>query len=476
MFNSRGLLALNLFTIVVLLNLHLGILVSSFSNDPLTQQKLDRVGKLPGQTFNVGFEHYSGYVTVNKESERALFYWFIEALEDPDSKPLVLWLNGGPGCSSIAFGEAEEIGPFHIKPDSKTLYLNPYSWNQVANLLFIDSPVGVGYSYSNTSSDLLSNGDKRTAEDSLQFLLNWVERFPQYKGRDFYISGESYAGHYVPQLSQAIVKHNSASKEKAINLKGYLVGNALTDDHHDHLGLFQFMWSAGLISDETYKLLNELCVSQPFIHSSSSCDKVLDIASEELGDIDPYSIYTPACHANGSQTNQLRKRKHIVGHISQKYDPCTEKHSIVYFNSPEVKQALHVNVDCAPSIWETCSEVVGANWKDSPISVLDVYQELIESGLRIWVLSGDTDAVIPITSTRYSIDALKLPTRGPWHAWYDDGEVGGWTQEYDGLTFVSVRGAGHEVPLHRPKQALTILKSFLAGSSMSSSLKLVSDS
>ncbi|XP_062113733.1 serine carboxypeptidase-like 29 [Humulus lupulus] len=90
-----------------------------------------------------------------------------------------------------------------------------------------------------------------------------------------------------------------------------MVGNSLTDDHHDHLGLFQFMWSAGLISDETYKLLNLLCVSQPFIHSLSSCDKVLEIASEELGDIDPYSIYTPAYLANGSQTNQLRKRKHV---------------------------------------------------------------------------------------------------------------------------------------------------------------------
>ncbi|XP_062100464.1 serine carboxypeptidase-like 42 [Humulus lupulus] len=179
------------------------------------------------------------------------------------------------------------------------------------------------------------------AQDNLEFLLKWFERFPQYKGRDFYITGESYAGHYVPQLSQAIVKHNSATKEKTINLKGYMVGNALTDDHHDHLGLFQFMWSAGLISDETYKLLNLLCVSQPFIHSSSSCDKVLEIASEELGDIDPYSIYTLACHANGSQTNQLRKRKHRVGRISQKYDPCTEKHSTVYFNSPEVKRALH---------------------------------------------------------------------------------------------------------------------------------------
>lgn len=180
-------------TLIIFVNLYLVVFASSL-RDPVAQQHLDRVQNLPGQNFDVNFAHYSGYVTVNEKYGRALFYWFVEAVEDPQSKPLLLWLNGGPGCSSIAYGMAEEIGPFHIKPDGKTLYLNPYSWNQAANILFFDSPVGVGYSYSNTSSDLLNNGDKKTAADSLAFLLNWFERFPQYKGRDFYITGESYAG------------------------------------------------------------------------------------------------------------------------------------------------------------------------------------------------------------------------------------------------------------------------------------------
>lgn len=458
------------FLVVFLVNPQLGF----SEEDPLVQQELDRVLELPGQSFNISFPHYSGYATVNEESGRSLFYWFTEAAEDPDSKPLVLWLNGGPGCSSIAYGMAEEIGPFHIRPDM-SLYLNPYSWNLVANLLFIDSPVGVGFSYSNTSSDLLNNGDKRTAEDSLAFLLKWFERFPQFKGREFYITGESYGGHYVPQLSKAIVKYNKASGENVINLKGYMVGNALTDDYHDHLGVFQFMWSAGLISDQTFKLLNVLCDFQSFIHTSSACDKVLDIASDELGDIDPYSIYTPLCPVNGSQSNRLRKRMKVIGHVNEKYDPCTEEHSVKYFNRAEVQTALHVNKAFAPAKWDTCSDLVSENWKDAPRTVLDIYRELMREGLRIWMFSGDTDAVIPVTSTRYTIDSLKLPTVKPFRAWYDDGTVGGWTQEYAGLTFVSVRGAGHEVPLHRPKLALALIKAFLAGTSMPS-LQLVSDS
>ncbi|KAI4377702.1 hypothetical protein MLD38_015287 [Melastoma candidum] len=443
--------------------------------DPIARQELDKVSVLPGQKFKINFSHYSGYVNVNEESGRALFYWFIEAEENPEDKPLVLWLNGGPGCSSIAYGEAEEIGPFHIEADGSTIYLNPYSWNKVANILFLDSPVGVGFSYSNTSSDIFTNGDKRTAEDSLAFLLKWFERFPQYKGREFYLTGESYAGHYVPQLSEAIVDYNKAAGEKIINIKGFMVGNALTDDHRDHLGVFQFMWSAGLISDETFKLLNDLCDYQPFIHTSNSCDNMLDIASQELGNIDPYSIFTPPCPASASQSNRLLKRMKVIGHVNEKYDPCTEKHSVVYFNHPEVQKALHVDKEFAPAKWDTCSDAVNINWKDSPITVLDIYRKLIHEGLRIWVFSGDTDSIIPVTSTRYSIDALRLPTVKPWRAWYDGSQVGGWTQEYEGLTFVSVRGAGHEVPLHKPKLALSLIKSYLAGTSMPKQVRLISD-
>lgn len=90
-------------------------------------------------------------------------------------------------------------------------------------MLFLESPAGVGFSYSNTSSDYDKSGDQRTADDALVFLLNWIERFPEYKGRAFYISGESYAGHYVPQLAAAVLSHNINSKSKIINLRAILV-------------------------------------------------------------------------------------------------------------------------------------------------------------------------------------------------------------------------------------------------------------
>ncbi|XP_071722248.1 serine carboxypeptidase-like 27 [Rutidosis leptorrhynchoides] len=430
----------------------------------LGDQVKDRISELPGQPKNVDFSQYSGYVTVNQNAGRALFYWLIESPVNrgAESRPLVLWLNGGPGCSSVAYGAAEEVGPFRIRPDGKNLYLNPYAWNKLANLLFLESPAGVGFSYSNTGSDLYTAGDQRTAEDAYTFLVNWFERFPQYKHRDFYIAGESYAGHYVPQLSQIVYERNKGIKNPVINFKGFLVGNAVTDDYHDYVGTFEYWWTHGLISDSAYRSLRVACDSGSSQHPSVECMSALRSAEMEQGNIDPYSIYTRTCNTTAS----------LRGHypwMSRAYDPCTERYSNIYFNLPEVQKALHANVTAIPYPWKTCSDIVGDYWADSPLSMLPIYKELIAAGLRIWVYSGDTDAVVPVTASRYSIDALKLKTITNWYPWYDNGKVGGWSQVYKGLTFVTVTGAGHEVPLHRPRQSFILFRSFLENKPMAAS-------
>ncbi|ERN14542.1 hypothetical protein AMTR_s00038p00086870, partial [Amborella trichopoda] len=89
------------------------------------------VGGLPGQPEGVNFKQYAGYVTVDDQARRALFYYLTEADgADPSTKPLLLWLNGGPGCSSLGYGAMEELGPFRVYSDGKTLYKNRYAWNR----------------------------------------------------------------------------------------------------------------------------------------------------------------------------------------------------------------------------------------------------------------------------------------------------------------------------------------------------------
>ncbi|XP_059448683.1 serine carboxypeptidase-like 34 [Corylus avellana] len=444
------------------------------------QQEADRVDKLPGQP-PVNFRHYAGYVTVNESHGRALFYWFFEATQTPQRKPLLLWLNGGPGCSSVGYGEAEELGPFFPQNSSQpNLKLNPYSWNKVANLLFIESPIGVGFSYTNTSSDIKELGDKVTAEDSYHFLINWFQRFPQFQSHEFYIAGESYAGHYVPQLSELIFEKNKkASKENYINFKGFMIGNAAIDDVADQTGMIDYAWDHAVISDRLYHEIKSKCNFSDE-HPPRSCEFAIYDYFKVYSIIDMYSLYTPKCLDQSNSTG-ARRRPFIQGVVAPHYlskfdgwhmkpsgyDPCVSEYTAEYLNRPDVQEALHANVTKISYPWTHCSDIIKV-WNDSPASILPTIKKLVDGGLRIWIYSGDTDGRVPVTSTRYALRKLGLPIIEDWTPWYTSQQVGGWRVTYDGLTFVTIRGAGHEVPTFAPKQSLQLITHYLANQKLPS--------
>lgn len=439
----------------------LTILLLSVPHVSRSDQAADKITSLPGQPV-VSFDQYAGYVTVNQKEGRALFYWLTEANRKISSKlPLVLWLNGGPEASSIAYGASEEIGPLRIHKDASSLYLNKYAWNKFANLLFLESPVGVGFSYTNTTSNLYDNGDKRTAEDALAFLINWFQRFPQYNYREFYIWGESYAGHYVPQLAKKVYEYNKGNSNPFINLKGLMVGNPIIDDYYDSIGRIQYWWTVALISDATYNNIMKNCnfKQQNF---SAACQKYLGYAlNTEFGNIDQSDIYTPVC------TQPIARSRKSFPRRTAGYDPCIENYAEIYYNRPDVQTALHANTTHIPYNWTGLSETFNTNWTDSEFSILPIYTELIAAGLKIWVYSGDVDTKVPVTSTRVSLNQLSLPVKIPWYPWYLNNQtVGGWTEVYEGLTFATIRGAGHEVPHFQPERALKLFQSFIMGHSL----------
>ncbi|KHN05459.1 Serine carboxypeptidase-like 34 [Glycine soja] len=380
----------------------------------------------------------------------------------------------GPGCSSIGYGEAEELGPF-FPQDSSTpkLKLNPYSWNNAANLLFLESPVGVGFSYTNTSSDISELGDTNTAKDSHTFIIKWFRRFPQFRSHKFYISGESYAGHYVPQLSELIFDNNRNPAEKDyINFKGFLIGNALLDDETDQKGMIDYAWDHAVISDGVYNNITTICnFSLPILNQTNECNVELNKYFAVYKIIDMYSLYTPRCFSNSSSTRKeaLQSFSKIDGWHRKPagYDPCASDYTEVYLNRPEVQKALHANVTKIPYPWTHCSDNI-TFWNDSPQSMLPVIKKLIAGGVRIWVYSGDTDGRIPVTSTRYTLRKLGLGIVEDWTPWYTSKQVGGWSIAYDGLTFVTIRGAGHQVPTFTPKQALQLVRHFLANKKLPS--------
>jgi serine carboxypeptidase-like clade 2 len=158
--------------------------------------------------------------------------------------------------------------------------------------------------------------------------------------------------------------------------------------------------------------------------------------------------------------NKRRRRWYVYGD----YDPCLDQYAISYLNRADVQRALHANVTGSiPYSWAPCSDALFQQWQDSPASTLPAIRRLADAGLRVWVYSGDTDARVPVTSTRYALRKLGLATVEPWREWFTSDQVGGYTVAYDGLTFVTVRGAGHMVPTVKPVQARQLLAHFLAG-------------
>ncbi|GJN31652.1 hypothetical protein PR202_gn00051 [Eleusine coracana subsp. coracana] len=309
-----------------------------------------------------------------------------------------------------------ELGPFSVRSDNKTLYKKTHAWNRVANMLFVEIPAGVGYSYSNTTSDYYNTGDQRTTHDAYTFLINWLEKFPEYRDRDFFITGESYAGHYIPELANLIISNNRATDATNVKLKGVAqnqIGNADLDDDVTLKASYDYYWMHAMISGKAYRAIQDKCGFNGTY--TKDCQNAMDLAYQEKGNVDDYAIYAPTCHDASNPPSKLND--------SHVFD----------------------------------------NWKDSPNTMLPSIQKLISSGTRIWLYSGDQDAVCSVTSTQYVLNILRLPIETAWRPWRIDNEVAGYVVGYRGLVFVTVRGAGHMVPYYQPQRALQLFSSFLEG-------------
>lgn len=150
------------------------------------ESNADEIKNLPGLSFKIKFRQYSGYL--DAPNGKHLFYWFVESQYHPEKAPVVLWLNGGPGCSSL-YGLFNQIGPFFVRSDGKTLYKNKNSWNKVANLLFLETPAGTGFSYKDDMN--YTTNDDQTAMDNFVALKNFFQKYPRFSNNKFYIAGKN---------------------------------------------------------------------------------------------------------------------------------------------------------------------------------------------------------------------------------------------------------------------------------------------
>ncbi|KAJ6685273.1 SERINE PROTEASE FAMILY S10 SERINE CARBOXYPEPTIDASE [Salix purpurea] len=324
----------------------------------------DLVLDLPGQP-KVGFRQYAGYVDVDVKNGRSLFYYFVEADKDPDRKPLALWLNGGPGCSSIGGGAFTELGPFFPKGDGRGLRRNSMSWNRASNLLFVESPAGVGWSYSNTTSDY-TTGDAKS-----------------------YTYENCHIGHYIPQLAGALLDHNAQSTDFKFNIKGVAIGNPLLRLDRDVPATYEFFWSHGMISDEIGLRITNECDFDDYTFASphnitDSCNDAISQANSIIGDyINNYDVILDVCYP--SIVNQELRLRKMATKISVGVDVCMTYERRFYFNLPEVQKALHANRTKLSYPWSMCSEELNYSDTDGNIDILPILKKIIQNHIPVWV-------------------------------------------------------------------------------------------
>ena len=295
----------------------------------------DEITSLPGLKEKPNFRQYSGYLNGGKDIHQ--HYWFVESQSNPAKDPVLLWLQGGPGGSSL-LALFTENGPFRVAPDNKTVTIDPHSWNTLANVLYLESPVGVGYSW--TTNKTYCNTDDSSARVNYLALEDFFTKFPQFSKNSFYITGESYAGIYIPTLAVEILK-NQESAKVPINFKGVAIGNGYLDP--DLLGKTEIQ----------YAIAHGLNPTNAKTYGSGG-QKIYQYPS-----INAYNIYDdrPPCKSMMQYAASIFKGKYGKdgANFVTTLDDCVSEGYQVYMNARDVRQALHIPDNLGP--WYYISDI-----------------------------------------------------------------------------------------------------------------------
>ena len=406
--------------------------------------------------FNTADQWKTGTVVVD-EHEDDIFYWAFQSRQAPETDPLVLWLTGGPGCASeVAL--FYENGPYQFtSPTDSTIKSNPNSWNSFANLLYVDQPIGTGFSKGGVH-DVKS--EKGVAEDMAAMLRGFLEQNPEYEGRDFFITGESYAGHYVPAIAYELLND---AKDVKLNLKGIAIGNGLTDPFAQYPAYAKFSYENNLISSMWDDVL---------IGGFKACDGLIYESQHKYHDNKKVQLAAlEFCQilADSVIGNPL----HPKFNVYDIREPCASpplcydfSQSDTLLNDADVQATLGVT----GRKWVECDKLVHTallgdwmtNLMPQVASILD------DSDVQVLVYSGDKDWICNWRGGEAWTEATKWASKDDFNAaeyvdWNVDGTAAGQMRQYGDLHFLRVYEAGHMVPMNQPENALAMLKMFVSG-------------
>uniref|UniRef100_A0ACD5W972 Uncharacterized protein n=1 Tax=Avena sativa TaxID=4498 RepID=A0ACD5W972_AVESA len=438
------------------------------------------VTTLPGFDGALPFRLETGYVTVDEENGAELFYYFIESEGDPRRDPVVLWLTGGDRCtvlSALFF----EIGPLKLITEPyynqngtvPRLRYHPYSWTKVASVLFVDSPVGAGFSFSRNPQGY-DVGDVSSSLQLKKFLTKWFTEHPNYLENPFYVGGDSYGGKLVPFLAQKISEDIEDGLRPVINLKGYLVGNPGTGESIDLESRVPFLHGVGIISDQLYETIKEHCQAGDLFNPKNVlCAQALDKYNRLYDEISHAHILYKKCVYVSPRPNDGTTERKILKEetgLLKKSPPrppmdCqTYGNYLSYFwaNNNITRETLGIKKGSKDE-WVRCHNGDLPYYKDIK-SNIKYHNNMTTKGFRLLVYSGDHDAVVPFLGTQSWVRSLNFPVVDEWRAWHLDGQSAGFTITYtNNLTFATIKGGGHTAPEYQPERCLAMFSRWISG-------------
>ncbi|XP_065311262.1 venom serine carboxypeptidase-like [Dermacentor albipictus] len=411
--------------------------------EALQKSRVGKIGDVPDVT------SYSGFITVDKELGNHLFFWFFPASENSESAPVSMWLQGGPGTSSLE-GLFVEHGPYFIDENGDP-QMRDLTWTRIISMLYIDNPAGTGFSFTESEDGYATNQDD-VSRDMLELLQQFFTLFSGYASNDFYMSGESYGGKFVPSIGAAL--HESKDKLRVpINFKGIAIGNGMTDPI-TMLLYGDFLYYIGLMDKQQAR------------HMQNECDRAAILIRE--GNYVEATVLTTSLIL-GTVAGQTTYFGNVTGYeycynylMTQKPEPQTR---FKYFvDTPTVRKAIHVG---QIPFEGGSSDVMVHFAADLMKSVKERLTVLVEN-YKVLVYNGHLDIIVPYTATQAMMDSLQWSGSEEWSnaerkIWrsHDGQHIHGYAKNVRNCTLVLVRDAGHILPYDQPEAAYDMITRFI---------------
>lgn len=403
-----------------------------------------RLARVPF-TESLRIKSYAGFFTVNSTYNSNQFFWYFPSMTTNKNAPVIVWLQGGPGATSL-YGLFTENGPLIVS--KRKFRRRMYTWALNHHVIYIDNPVGTGFSFTEDPKGYCTD-ESQVGEQLYSTLYQFFQLFPELQRNKFFVTGESYGGKYVPALAYTIHKKNPTAKIK-INMKGIAIGNGLSDPENQ-LGYGKYLYQIGLIDwNAAAKFEYYENKAKAYIQKKQWKEAF------EMFDLmifnDKKNFFSNVTGFSNFHYNYLHTRDYTqykdFGPMLQKTAVRKAIHvgNLPFNNGSIVQQHLRLDIPKSVAPWIT--------------ELLDHYNVVIYNG-QLDVICAYPLTVNYLRNLNFTgADEYKTAKR---YIWKVDGEIAGYVKQAGKLVEIMVRAAGHMVPSDQPKWALDLITRFTHG-------------